>query len=856
MTLVTNSKQHGDLKPIANHPKKWQFEENQNQDSTSNTTEERPSECKSGKPVEHSGLARVSAKGSHEPKDNPLATCDVSMESSISDNSSKAVGDLQHQPTTIPKPTTKMSYRDSAASKAKEELRRQTLTCLQASDIINGQIKTRIYVMKKVPPYWIQNTLETKFKSLHAFQVNLLQSTSSDQIIKPSITLAFSKSKNPSTWIDDCENSLSFTLGDNDNSISFLAMSGTNEKEFTPLENIVKSAFLYRTSIYFTQHPDRIKEAFKDYFELDLERTVITTRAGIFDGSIRLSVKKFKKIPPKLFCVPEYDGEGRLVPNRKRQLMVKCFGYDATRQQPETIIEITPKCDTCAWRFDSNNHRTSLCPYQKSCSICQGRGCLKNTCRHMDSINKGNWAPAKADIEKARKLRNREKFKTNRNNSRENHVIPRNFRKRGERSPVKKRTNIPSPSPEKEPLVSNLESNPPQPQKPSSTVSQTTSKLENLKLNDDLNESQETVISTGTSPSAMSNSNDTIKQKTGTFKTEDPKVTDPAAMGKPSISGKVISSEQEVVQAPDTSQGLNHANTDAAAMGNPSISAEASPPKGQTKPTLDNLNIPQGEDLKHSYAAAMGNPPISAAGATRVQINPVRFSYFSDLSTQSQRIQADGNCLYRCFAKFIYGKQSTHMSVRKSIWGHILKERQTYEPDYNLAIEDSTPERRFVGSYREWVDHHKTDSIYGDSTAIKAFSRIRFENKKHPLKLIKLKVTSNLDSTSFSWAASNGTAVNEKTDLSHLKKSEILELELKGCHYELTNFEDSPANPVNITTHIDTLRNPDEKCSLDKAYERITGNKTSRVETPSENRRRSLRLTSGDVVSTNTTNLN
>ena len=128
------------------------------------------------------------------------------------------------------------------------------------------------------------------------------------------------------------------------------------------------------------------------------------------------------------------------------------------------------------------------------------------------------------------------------------------------------------------------------------------------------------------------------------------------------------------------------------------ISKLTSPPKSKTNQSLDNLNIPQGEDQKHSYAAAMGNPSISAVGAHKVQTNPVRFSYFSDLQTLSQRIHADGNCLYRCFAKFIYGKQSTHMSVRKSIWGHILKDRQSYEPDYTLAIEDGTPERRFVGS--------------------------------------------------------------------------------------------------------------------------------------------------------------
>lgn len=316
------------------------------------------------------------------------------------------------------------SYRDKAANKAVGELKRQNLSCKDASSISEGDITTRIYMMNKVPPHWIRNTIEKKFKSLHAFQMNILKSTKPDEYVRPSITLGFSRTKSPSTYTMDCSNSHTFQVGDLDRAINFSSMRGIDRKEFTPVQNIVKSAFLYNTSIYFIQHPERIKEAFKDYFELYEDQTVMTTQSGVFDGSVRLSIKKFKKIPPHFFDVPEYNSKKERLPNRTRSLTVRCFGYDPTKMMPELRKPKETKCEPCSFAFrytECLEHGTYHCPYQKVCTICKGANCLKHDCKHLENINRGDWSSVEVDLKKARKLRNKEisntsQFKMNRRN--------------------------------------------------------------------------------------------------------------------------------------------------------------------------------------------------------------------------------------------------------------------------------------------------------------------------------------------------------------------------------------------------------------------------------------------------------
>jgi hypothetical protein len=532
-------------------------------------------------------------------------------------------------------------------------------------------------------------------------------------------------------------------------------MSGLDEQEFTPVENIVKSAFLYNVSIYFAQHPDRIREAFKDYFELHEDQTVITTQAGVFDGSLRLSIKKFKKIPPVKFDVQEYNGKKELLSNRKRRITVRCYGYNPAELQPEARPPYEKICQTCshAFRFvEARDHDTYHCIFQKVCKICKGKNCLKNSCKHTESIKSGDWSPVKADIEKAKKLRNKEgkeltgkeRFKLDRKNGIKN--------KNGIPSYLNRETTRPLGKKPRSTSESKLTTSPPKsPPRERSSLSQTTAKFNKLQV-----KSMHETMHDLDSSDAFEDSQDSIPNNY--MHDHDLHCLNDTRI-EACVPPSIVSADAKTQPSEDQS---GHSSVD-------SISAAASARES---------NSQENSAAKHESTMSTSTSRI---------LPPV---------PNDSPIIGDGNCLPRAVAKFLYNNQELHTTVRKTAWEFVRENPANFKFDYDLAINETNmkPEygaRKFTGSFNDWVDENLKNGTFGNMAMLKAIT----QKCSDQVSLIIVEQQTASMKEPYKQMFRHGQIVKEGFDSSYLPKNRIIRLSLSHQHYDLLNYSDRPCVP-------------------------------------------------------------
>ena len=259
----------------------------------------------------------------------------------------------------------------------------------------DDEMMAHTYSMSKLPPAGIGKAIKQKFKSNHICQPNILR-IEDQQILKTSITLGFSKRRSSSAK-QDYEDAKEFSIKFGKEVYNFKA-EGKEEGDrrgATFVPRLVKSIFLYNTSIYFANNKNLIKEALKDYADIDLDRTMVVEQNGVFGGTIRVFVKKYLAAPPTSMEVPECGFDGKPIGKCTRRITIRANGLGKDMAQTFAQRKVSLECWTCRRAGLAYDHDFKKCEKAKKrdkerkCIECAQKGCPRGKCKNVEAILQG-----------------------------------------------------------------------------------------------------------------------------------------------------------------------------------------------------------------------------------------------------------------------------------------------------------------------------------------------------------------------------------------------------------------------------------------------------------------------------------
>ena len=259
----------------------------------------------------------------------------------------------------------------------------------------DDEMLAHTYSMSKLPPAGIGKAIKQKFKSNHICQPNILR-IEDQQILKTSITLGFSKRRSSSAK-QDYEDAKEFSIKFGKEVYTFKAEGKEDglRQGATFVPRLIKSIFLYNTSIYFANNKKLIKEALEDYAEIDLDRTMVVEQNGVFGGTIRVFVKKYLSAPPVSIEVPECGFDGKPIGKCTRKITVRANGLGKDMVQTFAQRKESLECWTCRKAGLAFDHDFKKCEKAKKrdkdrkCIECAQKGCPRGKCKNVEAIIRG-----------------------------------------------------------------------------------------------------------------------------------------------------------------------------------------------------------------------------------------------------------------------------------------------------------------------------------------------------------------------------------------------------------------------------------------------------------------------------------
>jgi hypothetical protein len=285
-----------------------------------------------------------------------------------------------------------------------------------------GNLITYVYDLESMPPETTRVYCANLFKSLAEFQFNVMKPA--DGTFRISLSMSFNPSKSPTTFDADVVFAKRFDIHAGNNKIELKALEPDEHKGVTRIPRSSKSIVLYRCSVYFAENRERITEAISEYADIDVGKIIVPLKNGVFDGTIRIPVKRFKKVPPHSICVPEYYPDGSNCAGLERSILVRSYGYEP--ETPRTVVSNARKqhCEACQRKGMNPEHDPRTCRHKK-CKHClqynSGCGITKETCQGLSNILQGRL-PKKQKYRKkaiAKKNEGRAKPRGNKNSSNE-----------------------------------------------------------------------------------------------------------------------------------------------------------------------------------------------------------------------------------------------------------------------------------------------------------------------------------------------------------------------------------------------------------------------------------------------------
>ena len=281
------------------------------------------------------------------------------------------------------------------------------------------QLVTYVYDLESMPPATARIYCANLFKSLAEFQFNVMQNEHG--AFRISLSISFNPTKSPTTFDADILMAKNFDIQEGNNKIELRALNAEEHKGMTRIPRNAKSIVLYRCSVYFAEDPSRISAAISEYADIEPDKIIVPMKNGIFDGTIRIPVKRFKTVPPHSVAVPEYYPDGTVCKLR-RSILVRSYGYD-----PETPTATEPKpkqlkCIPCQKKNMNPNHDPKTCRHKK-CSNCLqynlGCGPTAASCKELTNILRGKL-PKKIQPRKMARAKQKKNEPKNRQNLHKN----------------------------------------------------------------------------------------------------------------------------------------------------------------------------------------------------------------------------------------------------------------------------------------------------------------------------------------------------------------------------------------------------------------------------------------------------
>ena len=262
-------------------------------------------------------------------------------------------------------------------------------TVLAKDDKIDLKELTRCYKLKRLPPVGFQSYVQKLFPTLDMCSIAQIEYR---KVFMPSLTLHFDKKEDPVQAQKDYDKAESFMIYIGKSPVTLTAENDDGTDGMGNIvPRVVKNIFAKNISYALSQNPEYIREALKDYADIDVDKISNCKENRIFNGNIVIPVTDYKKIPMVYFDMPHVvwdittqkfiKVEGATV-----KAEIRCRGFDPTKI--EKVTEKTKFCSFCK----KEGHWTNKCQlkpeFKFHCYQCGSKNgdCERDNCKNFESM--------------------------------------------------------------------------------------------------------------------------------------------------------------------------------------------------------------------------------------------------------------------------------------------------------------------------------------------------------------------------------------------------------------------------------------------------------------------------------------